>query len=107
MKPIDLAQIHAAPILVVDDEPANVRLLERILAQNGFTRVIVTTDSREARRGDSSIKGSPSFTLAHALSSGAVRALLRSHASPRRPERAAPWRQGQWRPGLPFPYGRR
>ena len=48
MKPISIEQIHAAPILVVDDEPANVRLLERILAQNGFTCVYVTTDSREA-----------------------------------------------------------
>jgi putative two-component system response regulator len=32
-------------ILVIDDEPANVRLIERLLAREGYTRVVGTTDS--------------------------------------------------------------
>jgi CheY-like chemotaxis protein len=35
-------------ILVIDDEPANVALLEGILADNGYTRVKSVTDSRLA-----------------------------------------------------------
>ena len=35
-------------ILVIDDEPANVRLLERLLEREGFTRVVGTTDSSQA-----------------------------------------------------------
>ena len=38
----------AAKILIVDDEPANVRLLERLLAASGYPHVDSTTDSREA-----------------------------------------------------------
>jgi diguanylate cyclase (GGDEF)-like protein len=37
-----------ARILVVDDELANVRVLERLLASGGFANVRVSTDSREA-----------------------------------------------------------
>ncbi len=37
-----------AKILIVDDEPSNVRLLERILGISGCTNVRGTTDSREA-----------------------------------------------------------
>jgi putative two-component system response regulator len=33
-------------ILVVDDEPANVALLEEILLENGYTRVTTVTDAR-------------------------------------------------------------
>ena len=40
--------ISKAKILIVDDEQANVRLLERILEMIGATRVVGTTDSREA-----------------------------------------------------------
>ena len=40
--------IGKAKILIVDDEQANVRLLERILELIGATRVKHTTDSREA-----------------------------------------------------------
>jgi signal transduction histidine kinase len=36
-----------ARILVVDDEPANVRLLERMLAEGGYRQVKTITDSRE------------------------------------------------------------
>jgi len=36
-----------ARILVVDDEPANVRLLERMLAEGGYRQVKSTTDSRQ------------------------------------------------------------
>jgi len=36
----------AARILIVDDEPANVRLLERLLQQAGYRYVTNTTDSR-------------------------------------------------------------
>jgi putative two-component system response regulator len=35
-------------IIVVDDEPANVALLEAILAENGYSRVTTVTDSRTA-----------------------------------------------------------
>jgi class 3 adenylate cyclase len=37
-----------ARILIVDDEPANVRLLERLLQQAGFARPASTTDPRRA-----------------------------------------------------------
>jgi putative two-component system response regulator len=37
-----------ARILVVDDEPANVEILQRILTRAGFYRVESTTDSRQA-----------------------------------------------------------
>ncbi len=39
-----------AAVLIIDDEIANVRLLEIILQQAGFTNVSSTTDSREAAR---------------------------------------------------------
>jgi signal transduction histidine kinase len=37
-----------AKVLIVDDEPANVRLLERILALSGCTQMKTTTDSRQS-----------------------------------------------------------
>jgi putative two-component system response regulator len=37
-------------ILVVDDEPANVRLLERLLRSNGHANTTSTTDAREVER---------------------------------------------------------
>lgn len=37
----------AAPILVVDDEPANLRLLERILDRAGYSAVYPTADPRQ------------------------------------------------------------
>lgn len=37
-----------AKILIIDDEPANVRLLERILTKAGYSRLSSTSDSREA-----------------------------------------------------------
>src|SRR5919106_785261 len=37
-----------ARIMVVDDEPANVDVLTRLLEQNGFSRVESTSDPREA-----------------------------------------------------------
>ena len=37
-----------ARILIVDDQLANVRLLERVLALDGYTQLGTTTDSREA-----------------------------------------------------------
>src|ERR1700678_2887420 len=40
--------LSKAKVLIVDDEPANVRLLERILAMAGCTHVATTTDSRQA-----------------------------------------------------------
>jgi len=39
-------QIARMKILIIDDEPANVALLEGILDDNGFTRVDSVTDSR-------------------------------------------------------------
>ncbi|MEK7767624.1 MAG: HD domain-containing phosphohydrolase [bacterium] len=41
-------RLLAAPILVVDDQEPNVRLLQAMLAEAGYTRVISTTDSRQA-----------------------------------------------------------
>ncbi len=41
------ADLPAARILVIDDEPANVRLLERMLADVGYRQVRGTTDSRQ------------------------------------------------------------
>ena len=35
-------------ILIVDDEPVNVALLEEILAENGYTRFESVTDSKAA-----------------------------------------------------------
>jgi signal transduction histidine kinase len=40
--------LSQAKVLIVDDEPANVRLLERILALSGCTQVQTTTDSRQS-----------------------------------------------------------
>lgn len=37
-----------ARILVVDDQPVNVKLLEKVLSAAGYTNVVSTTDSREA-----------------------------------------------------------
>ena len=39
--------IHRARILIVDDEPANVRLLERVLESAGYTNFVSTTDARQ------------------------------------------------------------
>ena len=37
-----------ARILIVDDEAANIEILQRILSRGGFGRIETTTDSREA-----------------------------------------------------------
>lgn len=37
-------------ILIVDDEPANVTLLERLLKREGFTDLLMATDPREGLR---------------------------------------------------------
>ncbi|WP_042837703.1 response regulator, partial [Xanthomonas citri] len=37
-------EILGSRILIVDDEPANVRLLEDLLQREGFQQVIATTD---------------------------------------------------------------
>jgi signal transduction histidine kinase len=37
-----------ARILIVDDEPANTRILERLLEQAGYAQLVVTNDAREA-----------------------------------------------------------
>lgn len=44
----DEAALQLAKILIVDDEEANVRLLERTLQRWGYTNLITTNDSREA-----------------------------------------------------------
>lgn len=36
-----------ARILIVDDEPANILLLERVLQRDGFVDIVATTDARE------------------------------------------------------------
>jgi putative two-component system response regulator len=40
--------LQSARIVIVDDEPANVDLLEAMLKKAGYTNVVSTTDSREA-----------------------------------------------------------
>lgn len=40
--------IHEAKILIVDDTPANVLLLERLLSMEGYQNIYSITDSREA-----------------------------------------------------------
>ena len=40
-------QLYDSRILIVDDEPANVRLLERVLESAGYTNLVSTTDSRQ------------------------------------------------------------
>jgi two-component system NtrC family sensor kinase len=44
-----VGQLTDARILIADDEPANVRLLERLLNQAGYRNVRATTDSRQVR----------------------------------------------------------
>ncbi|HZS59155.1 MAG TPA: EAL domain-containing protein [Gemmatimonadaceae bacterium] len=46
----DASPITGARILIVDDEPSNVRLLERLLLTGGYTDVRGTTDARDAVR---------------------------------------------------------
>src|SRR2546423_7251946 len=43
-----MSDLFAGRILIVDDEPANVRLLERIVRNAGWAAARSTTDSREA-----------------------------------------------------------
>jgi putative two-component system response regulator len=40
--------VHDAAILIVDDEPVNLQLLEQLLGGAGYTRVTSTTDPRRA-----------------------------------------------------------
>lgn len=42
------ADLLASRILIVDDLPANLRLLEELLAREGFTNVVSTTESEQA-----------------------------------------------------------
>ena len=44
----EVADLQAATILIVDDEPANVKLLERTLRTFGYGGLVSTTDSRTA-----------------------------------------------------------
>jgi putative two-component system response regulator len=44
----DETTLQIAKILIVDDEEANVRLLERTLQRWGYTNLVTTTDAREA-----------------------------------------------------------
>jgi signal transduction histidine kinase len=44
-----VGELTDARILIADDEPANVRLLERLLSQAGYTNIRATTDSRQVR----------------------------------------------------------
>jgi len=44
-----MGDLNEARILIVDDELANVRLLERLLQQTGYRNLVTTTDPRQAR----------------------------------------------------------
>jgi putative two-component system response regulator len=43
-----MPELAEARLLIVDDEPANVRLMQRILERAGYTDLRTTSDSREA-----------------------------------------------------------
>src|SRR3989442_13414498 len=45
---MDEQALRAARILIVDDESANARLLERVLEREGYTHLRPTTDARQA-----------------------------------------------------------
>src|SRR5215210_6505180 len=47
-EPMQVKGFKHARILIVDDEPANVELLRRLLERAGFTRLDSTNDPREA-----------------------------------------------------------
>ncbi len=47
MNSIDAASICGARILIVDDQPVNVSLLEQLLGEAGYTQVSATTDPHE------------------------------------------------------------
>jgi len=40
-------EIQSARLLIVDDQPANLRLLETLLGREGFSNVLSTTDSTQ------------------------------------------------------------
>lgn len=42
-----LATLKQCTILIVDDEPANIKLLERMLSMDGYTSIVSTTDPRQ------------------------------------------------------------
>jgi response regulator RpfG family c-di-GMP phosphodiesterase len=44
---VNVAQQQRARILIVDDEPANVALLEKLLKQSGYANLVTTTDSSQ------------------------------------------------------------
>jgi putative two-component system response regulator len=46
---LDEGSLRGAQVLVVDDEPANVALIEQMLVRNGFTEVRTITDPRRFR----------------------------------------------------------
>ena len=46
----EAASLEASSILIVDDEPANVTLLERMLRHAGYSNLTGTTDSRQVPR---------------------------------------------------------
>lgn len=41
------ADLKTASLLIVDDEASNLKLLERVLSMDGYTRIIATQDPRE------------------------------------------------------------
>ena len=41
-------ELHRMKILIIDDEPSNVALLEDLLRENGYSRIQSVTDSRTA-----------------------------------------------------------
>lgn len=45
---MNIEQLRASKILIVDDAEANLRLLEELLTKEGFEQVISTTDSTKA-----------------------------------------------------------
>ncbi len=46
---ISTHDLHGAGILIVDDQASHVQLLERLLREEGYSKVTVTTDSRQVR----------------------------------------------------------
>jgi putative two-component system response regulator len=45
-----LPAVKQCTILIVDDEPANIKLLERMLSMDGYSKIIATNDPRQTGR---------------------------------------------------------
>ena len=55
--------LRSSKIMIVDDEPTNVKVARKYLAMEGYERFVVTTDAREASRwSNANLRTSCSWT---------------------------------------------